>query len=139
MGSLVELSRIAKSDPYAMPSTQRNVPGQKAATGAGVVTAGAGGLLALSSRNLPAKAAQASRNAWDAHTAAEARAAAFPKSKTARKTADAALDRAKLANVMRYNAPARAAWMRRTGGKAALVGGGLMAAGYGIKRMNDGS
>ena len=140
MGSLVELARIAKSDPYVFePAPRRRIPGENALMGAGAAVAGAGGLVALRSRNLPEKAALNAQAAMRRANEAQRRSMSSPRSKTAKKTAAAAFRDAEIADFARENAPARAKWMRRFGGKTALAGGAAMAAGYGIKRLNNGS
>jgi hypothetical protein len=139
MGSLVQLARIAKSDPYVAEPASRRLPGEKALMVGGAGAAGAGGLLALKSRKLPEKYGVAAREARARANELNRRAMKKPRSKSAKKVAERAAYNAEIADLARHNAPARAKYMRRAGGKTALLGGAAAASGYGIKRLNDGA
>jgi|GEM_PF-2965722 len=139
MGSLVELSRVAKSnayivDDYAQP--RKKIRGERVLMGAGAATAGAGGLIALKSRNIPVKA---QANAIAARRDAEAASRAAGRGPKQAKAAVFAQANAKLARQVAIESPKRARYVRRFGRKIAAVGAGVGAAGYGLKRLNDGA
>jgi 2-methylisocitrate lyase-like PEP mutase family enzyme len=137
MGSLTELARIAKSDPYA--AQPKRIPGQTALTVGGAGVAGAGGILALKARKLPERSTLAAQQAGRRANELNRRAMAKPRSKSARKIAERATYNAEIAGLSAHNAPAKAKWLRRAGAKGAVIGGAAMAGGYGIKRLNNGA
>lgn len=139
MGSLVELSRIAKNDAYIVDGysqPRKRISGDRALMGAGAATAGTGAVIVLRSRKIPVRA---HANATAARNDAAAATRAAGKGPRQAKAAIFAQSNAKLARMVANESPARAKYVRRLGGKIAAVGAGVGAAGYGLKRLNDGA
>lgn len=141
MGSLVELARIAKSDPFAVEPAYSNsrIPGEKALMGTGAALVGAGGLAIASTRKASEKSAVAARAAKQRANEAQRQSMSRPKDKRRAAYATKMARNSEVADLVAHNAPQRSQWMRRFGAKTALVGGAGVAAGYGIKRLNNGA
>lgn len=142
MGSLVDLSRIAKSDAYTAytvpmqrPMQRPRFPGENVIMGAGAATAVGGAVIARRSNSLPARDAVRAENL---QRIADSSEPYVGRNKRKKARFVQAQDRARVAALVSARSPARAKFVHRSGWKIAAAGTGIGAAGYGLKRLNNG-
>lgn len=140
MASLVELAVVAKSDPaelYGYGEPRRKIPGAGVAMAGGGALTAAGGAIALRSRRMKERSQADLRMARQRANDAQRASFSSPGNARLSETARMAARNAEVADLVANNAPKRAKFVRRFGGKVAAAGLATMAAGYGIKRLND--